>query len=354
MCDVCTVNTMVSKSDNISIIHTTFNKTITKDMDSYDIDITDSGYVNVYQTMSVYIDGNRADMSMFHFSKGFLNVKEEANYLKRGSVLSISVMSFMPNKYEYTDVNHENRRYITESIYTVENNTHFVPIPFFDFNEDLDDFLIFNENGVNISSAKWFIDHDYVRYYPHDQGTYIGDTINFKMIDRNQNTVMRTFMLTAETVNQKEFTLPFNSNEYFFTMLFYSSGSYLSPNEYTMDGTTLTLTHDMSLEYNDRLEVIAFQYPDGIGSTVMECHRIFVDEEKSNTFNLDFKYDTAVTSFLLFTNTGLYIGEKFYDISDDNILTIKGEEVYEGGWIDIIVIQSTEALTSADNILGLL
>ena len=57
---------------------------------------------------------------------------------------------------------------------------------------------------------------------------------------------------------------------------------------------------------------------------------------------------------MVFSNTGLFIGEKFYEISEDNILTIKGEEVYKGGWIDIIVIQSTEALTSADNVLGLL
>lgn len=352
--DEVIINFMVSMSDNIEIVHSTLTKTIENDMDSYDIDISDSGYINVYQTMTVYIDGKRVDSSMFHFSKGFLNVKEEENYLKRGSVLSVSVMSFVQNKYSYEDVNHEDRRYITESIYTVENNTRLVPIPFFKYNEDLDDFLIFNENGVNISSSKWFIDGNYVRYYPHDQGVYIGDTINFKMIDRNRNTVMRTFILTAETVNQNEFILPFNEEEYMFEILFYANGCYLSPNEYSISGNTLSLTHEMSLDEGDRLELIAFKYPDSHGSTVMECKRIFVKEETANKFVLDFQYDKAVTSFLVFTNTGLFIGEKFYEISEDNILTIKGEEVYKGGWIDIIVVQSTEALTSADNILGLL
>ena len=348
------VNFMVSVSDNIDIVHSTLTKVIEKDMDSYDIDISSCGYINVYQTMTVYIDGKRLDSSKFHFRKGFINIKEKKNYLKRGSVLSVSVMSFVPNKYSYTDVNHEDRRYITESIYIVENNTRLVPIPFFKYNEDLDDFLIFNENGVNISSAKWFIDNNYVRYYEHDQGVYTGDTVNFKMIDRNRNTIMRTFILTAESADQNEFELPFSEEDYMFEILFYTNGCYLSPNEYTISGNVLTITHDMALSEGDRLEIIAFKYPDSYGSTVMEYKRIFVNEESASRFNLDFQYDKAVTSFLVFANTGLYIGERFYDISDDNILTIKGEEIYEGGWIDIIVIQSTEALTSADNILSLL
>lgn len=352
--DEIIINFMVSMSNNIDVVHSTLTKVIEKDMDSYDIDISDSGYINVYQTMTVYIDGKRVDSSIFHFSKGFINIKEQKNYLKRGSVLSVSVMSFVPNKYSYTDVNHEDRRYITESIYTVENNTRLVPIPFFKYNEDLDDFLIFNENGVNISSSKWFIDDNYVRYYAHDQGVYIGDTINFKMIDRNKNTIMRTFILTAESVDQNEFKLPFKEGDYMFEILFYANGCYLSPNEYSISGNTLSLTHNMALNEGDRLEIITFKYPESYGSTVMEYKRIFVTEESSSKFNLDFQYDKAVTSFLVFANTGLYIGEKFYDISDDNILTIKGEEVYKGGWIDIIVVQSTEALTSADNILGLL
>ena len=352
--DEVIVNFMVSVSENIEIVHSTLTKTIENDMDSYDIDISDSGYINVYQTMTVYVDGKRVDSSKFHFSKGFLNVKNQEDYLKKGSVLSVSVMSFLQNKYSYQDVNHEDRRYITESIYTVENNTRLVPIPFFEYNEDLDDFLIFNENGVNISSSKWFIDQNYVRYYSHDQGVYIGDTINFKMVDRNRNTVMRTFILTAETVNQNEFTLPFNEGDYMFEILFYVNGCYLSPNEYTISGNTLSLSHEMTLDVGDRLELITFKYPDSNGSTVMEYKRIFVTEESANKFSLDFQYDKAVTSFMVFSNTGLFIGEKFYEISEDNILRIKGEEVYKGGWIDIIVIQSTEALTSADNVLGLI
>lgn len=352
--DEVIVNFMVSVSENIQVVHSTLTKTIEHDMDSYDIDISESGYINVYQTMTVYIDGKRMDSSKFHFSKGFINIKEKEDYLKKGSVLSVSVMSFIQNKYSYKDVNHEDRRYITESIYTVENNTRLVPIPFFKYNEDLDDFLIFNENGVNISSSKWYIDQNYVRYYSHDQGVYIGDTINFKMVDRNRNTIMRTFILTATTVNQNEFKLPFNEGDYMFEILFYANGCYLSPNEYTISGDTLSLTHEMTLDEGDRLELIAFKYPESYGSTVMEYKRIFVDEEIANTFTLDFQYDKSVTSFMVFSNTGLFIGEKFYEISEDNILTIKGEEVYKGGWIDIIVVQSTEALTSADNVLGLL
>lgn len=350
----CVANFMVSVSDNINIVHSTLSKTIEHEMDSYDIDITDSGYINVFQTMSIYINGKRVDSSMFHFSKGFLNVKEKENYLKIGDTITVSVMTFIPNKFIYVDVNHENRRYITESVYTVENNTRLVPIPFMEFNEDLDDFIVFNENGALISSAKYYIDNDYIRYYSHDQGTYIGDTLNFKMIDRNQNTTMRTFILNALSENQTSFELPFNSDDYAFKMVFYSVGAYISPNEYTMQGYRLDLTHDMSLDIGDRIEIIAFKYPGEIGSTVMSYQRIFVDQEIQNTFKLDFQFDPSVTSFLIFANTGLYIGEKFYTISHDNVLTIKGEEVYNGGWLDIVVVQSTEALTSADNILDLL
>lgn len=352
--DEVIINFMVSMSDNIIVANTVFNKEITAEMDSYEVDITESGYIGVYQTMTVYVDGKRMESYKYHFSKGFINIKEQKDYLKKGSTISVSVMSFIPNKYSYEDVNHEDRRYITESIYTVENNTKLVPIPFFKYNEDLDDFLIFNENGVNISSTKWFIDENYVRYYPHDQGVYIGDTINFKMIDRNRNTVMRTFVLTADTVNQNEFKLPFSQGDYMFEILFYANGCYLSPNEYTITGDTLSLTHEMALDEGDRLELITFKYPESCGSTVMSYKRIFVSEESTNKFVLDFQYDKAVTSFLVFANTGLFIGEKFYEISDDNILEIKGEKIYEGGWIDIILVQSTEALTSADNVLGLL
>lgn len=358
----CVINFMVSVSDNVKIIHNTHEITIERDMDSYDIDITNAGYINVFQTMTIFVNNLRVDSSMFHFSKGFLNVKNKDDYLKKGSKLLISVTTFIPDEYKYQDINHEDRRYITESIYTVENNTRLIPIPFMNFNEDLDDFIVFNENGALISSAKYYIDNDYIRYYSHDQGVYIGDTLNFKMIDRNQNTVMRAFILTAETENQSRFVLPkdFQKHDYMFTMVFYSAGAYLSPKEYSIskgDDTTLPeliLTHDMALYPEDRLEVITFEYPSGSGSTTMECHRVLVMEDRVNVFKLDFQFDPAITSFLIFENTGLYIGEKFYEITDDNILIIKGEEVYRGGWIDIICIQSTGALTSADNILGLL
>lgn len=357
----CVVNFMVSVSDNIMIHHDTYEFTVNRNMDSYDIDITNSGYINVFQTMTVFINNKRVDSKMFHYSKGFLNVKEEENYLKNKDMLMVSVMSFVPTEYKYSDINHEDRRYITESIYTVENNTKLIPIPFMDFDEDLDDFIVFNENGALISSAKYYIDNDYIRYYSHDQGVYIGDTLNFKMIDRNRNTTMRTFILTAKEEDQTEFLLPddFLKHDYMFTMVFYSAGAYLSPKEYTIEtkkngSKQLTLTHDMTLDPDDRLEVIAFEYPSGIGSTSMECHRVMVMEDVTNTFKLNFQFDPAITSFLIFANTGLYIGEKFYEISDDNILTITGEQVYLGGWIDIIVVQSTGALTSADNILGLL
>ena len=351
--DVCDINFMVSVSDNMIIGHSVLSKVIEKDMDSYDIDISDSKYINVYQTMTIFIDGKRVDSSMFHYSKGFLNVKEKENYLKKGSTITVSVMSYMENVFVYDEDKNE-RRYKTESIYTVENNTRLVPIPFLDFDEDIDDFLTFNENGVNISTAKWFIDNNYMRYYPHDQGVYDGDTVNFKMIDRNKNTIMRNFILTAEEIDQCEFTLPFTDSDYVFYMLFYSNGCYLSPNEYTIEGDKLILTHDMALDVNDRLELVAFDYPDEVGSTVMEYKRYFVNAEKVNSFDLDFVFDKSVTSLLLFANTGLYIGEKFYEISDDNILTIKGEEVYQGGWLDIIMVQSTEALTSVDDIKALL
>lgn len=347
-------NFMVSMSDNIDIIHSTLTKRIEKDMDSYDIDITDSGYINVLQTMSIYVNGDRANSDKFHFSKGFLNVKSQSDYLEINDILNVSVMSFIPNKFTYTDINHEDRRYITESVHIVENNTRLVPIPFMEFDEDLDDFLVFNENGALISSAKYYIDNAYIRYYSHDQGVYLGDTLNFKMIDRNKNMIMRTFIITAQEVDQQNFTIPFEVEDYDFVMVFYTAGAYISPNEYTISGNKLVLTHNMALDVDDRLEIIVFKYPGKVGSTVMEYQRIFVDEEIQNKFKLNFQFDPSVTSFLIFANTGLYVGEKFYTISNDNILTIKGEEVYNGGWLDLVVIQSTEALTSEDNILDLL
>ena len=57
------------------------------------------------------------------------------------------------------------------------------------------------------------------------------------------------------------------------------------------------------------------------------------------TFDIPFEYDEETNGMLLFTNTGQYIGNRFWELRRGKIY-LKGAPVYENGWLDIIRIQN--------------
>lgn len=58
-------------------------------------------------------------------------------------------------------------------------------------------------------------------------------------------------------------------------------------------------------------------------------------------FDIPFEFDRTTSAMMIFTNTGQYVGRRFYDIYDDQII-LKGTPIYEDGWLDIVLIENVK------------
>lgn len=334
-----------SISNEVQLIKRDYQTTIADIFEAYQLDLTSIDFINSFQEIKVFKEGSLVDADRYVISRGFVNMVDVTYYFSVGDRICCPVWTYILTQYDPGEVRHN-----SQSSPIFLDDTMRSPIPFLEWNPVTDDLMIFNDGGVFISDAKWYIDEYDVQYFSHDAGLSDGDILDFRLLNSDNSVKMQNFYVTVTADNNRVFTLPFNTNDYKFIMIFTTSGQYFTDNRYTISNNTITFTNDVSLLTDDRLEFVVFKYISDSTSTVMS--REIVQATTTNQFvfkNPIGDYVASTDSLLIFNSKGEYIGERFYSIVDNGII-LKGSPISLGEYLEVVLFRNLPITVSSGEV----
>lgn len=258
----------ISICHDLKLKKTDFNKFIGEKKERKCIDIRSLDFEERYQEISIYDNGARMRSTEYVFSGDRINVDDPACRFAMGSFATVSMKSY---QVEEQDVVPNVKQ---ETVPIFENNTKILAIPFLNFDNSQDRFLVFNDGGILLGNQKWFEDHGFVNVYDDDAGLTPNDMVEFRMISRDKN--MEIIVYTLETIkdNQKTYELPVRLKDIYFHMLFTENGEFISRSKYAVSGTLLQFRDQYAtMLEGQRFELMCFTYTGDYGFTAMANYR---------------------------------------------------------------------------------
>lgn len=331
-----------STSSQLMVLSKDLNEYITDERDSYFINLSEIDYIDKYQDLAMYDERECVNPEIYSTSHGTVHILREEDYFTPDHVITGSVKSFVTGTYTVDSFGNKMKAN-SENVYIREDNTMKFPIPFINYDDSLDDFILFNDGGVLLSSTKYYVDNNNIQLYSHNDGLSEGDRIDLRLVNRDKYITVFSKFITLTEQNQMEVTLPVDISQYPLFLLFTVTGMYISPKKYTISGDTLKfIPNTVELDSTDRLELILFKQNSGDTSTNFEFNTIWASSDSQREFNLPYDdYNELTDSLLIFQGNGLYVGNRFYtvDAEKNKLYLDKGEPIWLGGFLDIIRIR---------------
>lgn len=252
----------VSVSHDLTLMKQDLDKFIGDERDGRWMDVSELGFIDNCQEISVFNNGVRLRETQYQFSGNRISVDKEEYRFQSGTFATVSMKTFktavdgmIPNVKE-------------ETLPIIEEYTKLFPIPFLHFDENRDHYLLFNDGGVHLGNQKWFVDNGFVNVYDDDLGLTPNDMVEFRMISRDNNMVVTVYSVLVEEDHQVTFVLPIQLREHYFHMIFSETGQFISRTKYAVSGNIMQFRSDYG-EWltGERFEIIMFDYVGDYGFT---------------------------------------------------------------------------------------
>lgn len=227
------------------------------------VDTAELEFRDKLQEAFIYNNGIRMREGEYTISTDRICIDKEENRFVLGSFASIVMREFMPVVDEaVTNVKQE-------TVPTLGTQMGIMAIPFLNYDGESDHFLMFNDGGILFGSQRWFEDNGYVNIYDGNLDLEPTEMVEFRMISRDKNMRVTTYMLTATTDGQMTFITPEPLRDHYFHMIFTENGQFFSRTKYALSGEYLQIRKKYSKYINagERLEVICFDYNSDYGFT---------------------------------------------------------------------------------------
>lgn len=258
----------ISICHDLKLVKTDFNKFIGEEKERKWIDILPLEFEEKYQEIVVYNNGIRMNPREYVLSGDRINVDDPQYRFKIGSFATVSMKSFV---IEEQDVVPNVKQ---ETVPIFENNTKILAIPFLNFDNSQDRFLVFNDGGVLLGSQKWFEDHGFVNFYDDDAGLTPVDMVEYRMISRDKSMEIHVYNISVMADNQRTFEMPIRLKDVYFYMLFTENGEFISRSKYAVSGMLLQFREQYAtLMKGERFELLCFVYTGEYGFTAMTNYR---------------------------------------------------------------------------------
>lgn len=336
-----------SISQGAAIVRTSDTHLVENDKDAFRIFLT-TEFINKFQWLKLREDYKLIPPEVTVGSKTSANITDPDYYLDIDKTLRADVFSMV-----FKDIKNNRRKgSMTDGCnsesYPILQDTKEFTIPFIDYDQEKDDFLIFKSGGVLMSSARWYLNGENVDFYAHEYPLHNGDYIDFRLLDRDENVRIYSKFLTGTSDSQEVMDIGADVTNVPFFLLFTVSGQFISPSKYTINGSTITFNKNCNqpfvVDNGTRLEAIYGVFKGPYCKTIYTTAQIEATEENQKEFSIDEDLDFNVESdnILIFREDGMYIGERFYHMSetDDKIIIDNGTGVPKGSHIDIVVIRN--------------
>lgn len=336
-----------SISQGAAIARTSDTNEVMDDKDAFRIFLT-TEFINKFQWLKLREDYKVIPPEVTVGSKTNANITNPDYYLDIGKKLRADVFSVI-----FKDIaNHRRDGSMTDGCnsesYPILKDTREFTIPFIDYDAEKDDFLIFKSGGILLSSTKWYLNGDNVSFYAHEYPLHNGDYIDFRLLDRDENIRIYNKFLTGTSDAQESMYIGTDISSAPFFLLFTTSGQFISPSKYTIDGSKITFNKNCNqpfvVDNGTRLEAIYGVFKGPYCKTVYTTGQFVATEDNQKEFDIDKELDfnSESDNVLIFREDGMYIGERFYHMSEENdkIIIDKGTGVPKGSHIDVVIIRN--------------
>ena len=327
-----------SISNEVLLLKQDYTVTISDTQQCYLLDLNPIDFINSFQEIKIFCNGNVVDPGRYVPGKGRINIIHPNYYFNIGDKISCSVWTYVLPSYVGGTVRHN-----SQSVPIVIEDTLTVTIPYLDWDVQRDDLLVFNDAGILLSNTKWYLDGYDMKYFKHDIGVTTGDILDFRMIDQEDSVTMQNIYIRVTSDNQKVFETPYDLSIFAFVMLFTSDGEYVTDSKYNIDKERLIVSGGvLTLSAGDMLEIVGFKF---VGSNTSTTFSRKIINGSSNTdqvyTNPYTDYNASTDSLLIFNNAGQYIGERFYSINGNKI-TLLGTGINLGEYLEVILIRNLD------------
>lgn len=331
-----------------AIVKTHDQKVVLTDTDAFRIMLT-SSFVNRFQWLKMREDSKLIPPEVTVGSKNSAIISDPNYYLQKNQVIKADVFSLLFKDFIERRENSETDICNSES-YPVFTDTKSLQIPFLDYDQRKDDFLLFKSGGVLVSAAKWYLKDSRINFYVHENSISGGSYIDFRLLDRDETVRVDNHFFDVN-LEDKSIDTRLDLSSAAFYLLFSISGQYISPTKYTVDGSVIRFT-DQSNEnnqpyypgYGSRVELIIGKYKKPYSKTLYKMIRITATNKGQKEFAFDesIEYNPTTDNLLIFRQDGLYIGERFYhtDASQGKIIFDDNSDIAAGSYIDILLIRN--------------
>lgn len=253
----------ISISHDLMITKTDVTTLIGDTRDTKFIEIDPMLITDKYQETIVYNNGIRMRETEYTVAKDRITADNPDNRFVLGAFSTISVRTFNPVEEEaVTNVKQE-----TVPMFGL--NTGVLAIPFLNYDSKSDHFLLFNDGGVLMGTQRWFEDNGYVNLYDDSTELQPNEMAEFRMISRDKNMYVTTYMIPVLTDEQMTFELPTVLRKHYFHMIFTENGQFFSRTKYAISGNLLQVRTKYTKRFKagERLELICFDYASEYGFT---------------------------------------------------------------------------------------
>ena len=238
-----------------------------------------------------------------------------------------------------------------------------IPIPYLKYDPVTSDMLLFNDGGIFISDVRWYIDQNTMKFFQYaylskdafeeQLGLVSGERVDIRLVDSDSSVGMRSFYLDNTEDDQKHYVTVEDLTGYAMIMLFTSTGMYIPTNRYIVDPNGITFFDDWSLYTSEGyIQAVGFKYMTDKTRTIFSyklgyAHSNDPNEPVTKIPNPVTDYNPNTDSLLIFNNNGQYIGQYYYDITEDGYLELLGEPLWEGGYVEVVLVRNLSTTISA-------
>lgn len=341
-----------SLSKEVTIVKNDISTTVMSDVSRFQLDMRCSDFNDISAIHECYHSGVLIPNNKVVLYNSTAHIEDEAYYLEPGEVFTISYKNIIINSIFDHDkeLSNDFQQVLYASNVNVE--TKRIPVPFVEFNSDINTLLVFKGDGYLISPSRYYIKDNILTFYPHDTSLVEGDKIIFQILNNDYSigSYMKSVTVTQEVIDYGV-TMPLMvfSNSMFDTLVFSSTGMFISSDKYTISGDTLRFNDPSMLQIGDNLDFIFFEYVSTATNTTMRMHT--KKATSSTTLELPFRYDGFTDNVILFQSNGMYIDKSRYTISEGGTITItSGTTFAVDETIQILLVRKYKTLISVLNV----
>lgn len=343
-----------SMSKEITIVKNDIQKTCKDDPNRFQMDMKYTDFNDISIIYNSFNDGKLIPNTATVLYNSTVHITDEKYYMNKASEYTITYKNIIINSIFGEDDELTND--FQEVIYVTDYqaNARKVPIPFIEYDKDINTLLVFKGDGYLVSSTRYYVKDNILTFYPHDNSLNTGDRLVFQILNNDYS--IASYMKTL-TINQYDIDhgikLPLidHDEDSFDVLLFDVTGMYISSDKYEVNKNVVTFNDNMNISPGDNIEFIMFDYITPRTNTTMKLYRTNVSSETKVA--LPFGYDGSTDNIILFQSNGMYIDRSRYEISQDGIITlISGQHFNVPDFVDIFLFRkyrdSIEVITVPD------